>query len=520
MAGKTKPMSQIKQIFRLHQQGHSKKAIARTCDISRNTVKRYLQWLHLSEWSVAQVLDLEDPVLEHMLHNTARPVANDARYAHWITQAEMYLAELNKKGVTRWLLWDEYRQEHPQGYSYSQFCWHLQQFTRSKEVTLKIHHKPGEKLFIDFAGAPLQWIDRDSGEVYKAQVFVASLPYSSYSFVRAVRSQKAGDFLSALVECLNFFGGSPQLLVPDNLKSAVTRPDRYEPDINRLMEDLANHYGIALLPARSSKPKDKGAVENHVKIAYSHVYARLRNQQFFSLRQLNQAIDLQVEQLNEKLFQGKDHSRKDLFETQEKAALVPLPTDPYEIKKYRQYTVQKNCHIHLTEDRHNYSVPYAYIGQKVKVVYTPSVVNIYCQGERIACHQRNYKKHDYTTVRDHLPSHHNHWLDRSPQYYQKWASGIASEALELTDHILQSKRHVEQAYRSCEGLKALVRRHGKELFIQACRKALELQCYNYAFVKRLLNNGMIHQQSEEPKPLPEHNNVRGSKYYQHLLNLK
>ena len=518
MAGKPKPMSQIKQIYRLHEQGQGKKAIARICGVSRTTVKKYLSSLKNSGMSVAEALQTEDPVLEQTLHqHECLEKGRDTRYAHLVSQADYYREELKRTGVNRWVLWNEYRQEHSGGYSYSQFCWHLQQFEKMREVSMRQQYEPGEKVFIDFTGKPLEWIDRETGEVHKAQVFVATLGYSKYSYVEAVRSQKAEDFLMALVRCFIFFGGVPAVVVPDNLKSAVTRSDPYEPDINRLLEDLANHFGIAVIPARNAKPKDKALVENMVKNAYSHIYAPLRNRQFYSPDELNQAVKEKLWQFNEKAFQGRDDSRKDLFEQHEKPALKSLPAQPFEIKKYRELTVQKNSHIHLAEDKHYYSVPYAYTGQKVKIIYTQSLVSIYCKGNRIAAHQRNLRKHGYTTVRQHLPSHHQRWLDRSPKYYLEWARKISPEAMEVTQKILSSKPHVEQAYKSCEGILGLARRHGKEMLTKACQRALELDCCNYGFINRSIQSGMLDQPQETLTSLPRHENVRGAAYYQQIL---
>jgi transposase len=519
MAGKPKPMSQIKQIFRLRQQGQSRKAIARICAVSRTTVKKYLALLKKNAMSIEEALEKEDPVLEQMLQQSEVKERHlDVRYAYLESQYEYFLEELKRTGVNRWVLWNEYRRQHPCGYSYSQFCWHLQQLDKMRKISMSQQYSPGEKLFIDFAGKPLEWIDPETGEVKKAQVFVATLGYSKYSYIEAVRSQKAEDFLMALVRCFIFFGGVPAVVVPDNLKAAVTRTDPYEPDINRLLEDLANHFGIAVIPARSGKPKDKALVENQVKNAYSHIYAPLRNRQFYSLEELNQAIKEQLLWFNDKDFQGRDYSRRDLFDRHEKAALKELPVAPFEIKKYREITVQKNSHIYLAEDRHYYSVPYAFTGQKVKIIYTPNLVSIYCKGNRIAAHYRNNKAHGYTTVREHLPSHHQRWLDRNPEYYMEWARKISPETAQVIQKILRSKPHVEQAYKSCEGLLGLVRRHGKELVTKACQRALELDCCNYGFISRIIQSGMLNQFQEDIKPLPHHENVRGEEYYKQMLN--
>jgi len=523
MATKSKPMSQIKQIFRLHQQGHSKKAIARICSVSKNTVRKYLTLLERLGMSHSEALQTEDLELEQLLlPGEGFKLHNDSRYAQLMNLAEGYRKELKRTGVNRWLLWSEYRQSNPGGYSYSQFCYHLQQFNKTHELSLHQEYLPGDKLFIDFAGKPLEWIDTDGGEIHKVQVFVATLGYSKYSYVEAIRSQKTEDFLMALVQCFSYLGGVPAAIVPDNFKGAVVKTDRYEPGLNQLLEDMANHFGTVIIPARVAKPKDKAIVENMVKNAYSYIYAPLRNRQFFSLNELNQGVKEQLRKFNEKLFQGKDYSRKSLFEQHEKVKLKELPEAVFEIKKYRELTVHKNSHIKLSEDKHYYSVPYPYTGQRVKVIYTQSLVRIYSKGTCITTHQRSFKPYAYTTIREHLPSNHQRWLDRSPIYYINWARKISNEVEEVTKKILQSKPHVEQAYKSCEGLKGLSRRHGNKLLTLACKRALELDCCNYGFINRMIQSRMLFEQKEDKKhtPLPRHSNIRGKDYYQQMLNFK
>jgi len=262
---------------------------------------------------------------------------------------------------------------------------------------------------------------------------------------------------------------------------------------------------------------------NLVKHTYSQILAPLRNQRFYSLEEINDSISKQLKIYNQRLFQKKEISREELFISQEKALLKPLPESSYEIKKIRELTVQKNVHIVLTEDKHYYSVPYVYVGQKVKVIYTSRIVNIYCRGNQIACHVRNRKRHGYTTLEEHLPSHHRYWLDRNPDYYLSWAKKISVEVEEVIKKIFESKPHPEQAYKSCEGIKSLGRKAGEKTLIKACRIALEFDQCHYSFLSRIIKNGIADQvndeQAEDLIPLPAHNNLRGKKYYQLLLNL-
>jgi transposase len=270
MAGKPKPMSQIKQLLQLHQQGEGKKTIARILGISKNTVKNYLAKIDSLQLSLPVLLALEDPVLEAKFH-AGNPAYKEERFEHFKDKLDYFAQELKTTGVNKKLLWDEYKQDYPDGYSYTQFCFHLAQQLVARKPSMVLQHKAAEKLFIDFAGKKLSYIDRNTGEVIYCQVFVACLPYSDYSFAMAVSSQNTEDFLYALGCCLRELGGVPRILVPDNLKSAVIKASRYEPDINRAMEDFANHYHTTVIPARARKPKDKALVENQVKLIYSRV---------------------------------------------------------------------------------------------------------------------------------------------------------------------------------------------------------------------------------------------------------
>src|SRR5690606_856665 len=294
MAGKPKSMSQIKQLLLLHQQGKGRKTIARTLGMSKTTVKVYLNKLHAltssgtQPWTITDLVKLENPVLEAKFH-PGNPSYKDDRYESFKVNLDYYLKELKRTGVTKSLLWEEYRRQYPEGYSYTQFCYHLQQQQVASRPSMVLEHKPAEKLYMDFAGKKFSYVDRQTGELIECQVFIACLPYSDYSFAMAVKSQSTEDFLYALSCCLQHLGGVPRALVPDNLKAAVIKANRYEPNINRALEDFANHYGTTVVPARAKKPQDKALVENQVKLIYNRVYARLRNMQFFDLHSLNKA---------------------------------------------------------------------------------------------------------------------------------------------------------------------------------------------------------------------------------------
>jgi len=514
MAGKPKRMSQIKQLLRLQSEGYQIKSISRELGISKNTVKTYLNKLSLLKYSIESLLLMDDPVLEAVFH-AGNPAYKDSRFEKLKERLDYYEKELRRKGVTKRLLWEEYRAETPDGYSHTQFCYHLSQHLQNKNPSLKLEHQPGEKLFVDFAGKKLSYIDKETGELIECQVFVACLPYSDYSFCIAVRSQKIEDFLYGLQSCLKSLGGVPKLLVPDNLKSAITKTDRYEPSINQALEDFANHYNMTVLPARARHPKDKALVENQVKIIYSRVYAKLRNLQFFSLQDLNQAISEKIKDHNQTRMQQKDYCREECFLSQEKSLLADLPKEDFELKYYREYLVSKNNHIYLSQDKHYYSVPHQHIGQKAKVIYTRSLVRIYIGGEPVAVHARDYRHGKYTTDKEHLCSTHRHYLDRSPEYYKDRARVIDNQLYQLVEKVFEQNKYPEQLYRTCDGLFSLQRKTEREIFHKAVAKSLEYKNYTYGFLLNIIQNKMYEpDQVQLALPLPEHSNIRGKNYYQ------
>ncbi len=514
MAGKAKTMSQIKQLLRLRQQGHGKKKIAGILRIGINTVRTYLRKLEGLDEDIETLLALEDPVLNARFH-AGNPSYKEERYGQLKDDLGHYHKELNRKGVTKQLLWEEYREAHPQGYSHSQFCYHLYQYSKASKPTLPLTHLAGEKLLIDYAGDTIAYIDPDTGEVIDCQVFVASLAYSDYCFAMAVRSQNVNDFIYALSCCLNTLGGVPKALVPDNLKAAVIKPDLYEPRINQALEDFANHYNTTVVPARVRRPQDKAGVEKQVSIIYNRIYARLRKRQFLSLQELNEAFAEKVKQHNQTRKQKLDYCREEKFLAEEKHLLAPLPLHAYEMKQYREYKAGVNNHIYLGQDGHYYSVPYTLIGQQLKVVYTRSKVSIYYNGQCVAMHARCYSRGHYTTVKEHLCSAHQHYISRSPEYYLDMAAKKSGTLRQLFDLLFQQNRYPEQQYRTCDGLLRLQRNNDADKFEKACRVAIDNQCYSYRFVENILKNNMAEtEKNSSPESLPQHQNIRGKSYFE------
>ena len=513
MAGKPKSMSQIKQLLQLHQQGKGKREIARILGISKNTVKTYLTKLDAGTMDISALLSLDDPVLNSKFH-AGNPSYKEERYEYLKSKQSYYLKELNRAGVTKHLLWEEYKDVNPLGYGYSQFCFHLEQHGKATRPSMVLSHIAGDKLFIDYAGKTLSYIDTATGEEIKCQVFVACLPYSDFCFAMAVRSQSVADFIYALTCCLNAIGGAPKALVPDNLKSAVIKANSYEPHINKALDDFANHYQTTVVPARVRKPQDKALVENQVKLIYSRVYAKIRNQQFFSLQALNTSISEHIKAHNQTRMQRKEYCREEKFLAGEKHLLTPLPVTTYELKHYKEYKVAQNNHIYLAQDKHYYSVPYVHTNSQVTVIYTRSKVCIYAAGECVAIHPRDYGMGKYSTLKQHLCSTHQHYMDRSPDYYLQKAKDKSSGLYQLFDVLFQQNRYPEQQYRTCDGLLRLQRNSDPAKFEKACSMAIEYQKYSYTFVSNILKNNMVDASVEGLKtPLPEHYNIRGKEYF-------
>ena len=459
-----------------------------------------------------ELLSLEEPVPEgKFIAGTA--AYTDKRFDDFKELLPWFETELGRKHVTRHLLWQEYLSKHPSGYRYTQFCYHLNQQLVARKPTAILTHEAGEKLFVDFAGDKLEYIDRQTGEIIPVHVFVGCLPFSDYTFIIGVKQQTSEDFLYALSCCLQAFGGSPKILVPDNLKAAVVKADRYEPELNRLMEDFANHYGFVVIPARAAHPRDKAKVENQVRIIYSRVYAKLRHQQFFSLEDLNRALAEKTMEHNQTRMQRREYSRQEKFLADEKHLLRPLPQTGFEVKYYAELRVGENNCIYLGRDRHYYSVPYTYIGEKVQVIYTRTLVRIFCKNAQIATHERVIG-FGYTTVSDHLCSAHRHYNERNPDYYIQRAEKQSAVLAEVFTALFNSPRPPEVFYKTCDGLLSLSRKTDPVRFEKACRIALDNSVFSYRFIQSLTEGKSLLMEMEEYKALPSpQDNIRGKQYY-------
>ncbi len=424
--------------------------------------------------------------------------------------------ELKRTGVTLQLLWKEYSESHTDYYGYSQFCHHYYHWRKATKVSMHMEHKAGDKLFVDFTGKKLSIVDPKTGEKQELEIFVSVLGSSQLSYIEAVPSQKKADWVAVNQSALRFYKGVPAAIVPDCLKSAVIKADKYEPQINETYNDFAQHYQTIILPARALHPQDKSLAENFVRNAYTQIYAPLRNITFFSIEELNAALWEQLDIYNKKNFQGKEYSRHQLFEDIEKQHLRPLPIDDYELKTFNECKVQYNHHVYLKEDKHYYSVPFILTGKKVMITYTNRNVEIYFNNNRVAFHQRNRIAYGYTTKDEHRPQTHQFVSNWSPQRFIKWGRSISAEVEDIITRLIDSRQHPEQAYKSCMGLLSLSKKYEKSDYIKACRKALQLNLINYKFIKNTLETKSFNLTNEQELgqiKLPDHDNIRGKEMY-------
>jgi transposase len=519
MAGKTKTMEQIRNILQQRINGASIRSITMATGASRNTIRAYLRTIEGKGLTLRDAIKLDDRGLAQILFEPDRPPAFTDHYSDLENKLAYYAKELRKPHVTRWLLWEEYRQEFSDGYGYTRFCHHLNNYINHKEVTAIFHHIPAQKLMVDFAGDTLSYVDKTTGEVVKCQVLITCLPFSSYIYAEALPSQKQHDFIKGLTNALLYLGGVPQCIVCDNLKSAVKKADRYEPSFTQLIEQLSLHYQLTFMATRAGKPRDKAAVESSVNVAYTRIYAKLRNTLCHDIRELNGQIRDALESLNQRNFKGRNYSREDVFLQYEQSHLNPLPAKTFEVKKRVTAKVQRNYHIILGEDMHQYSVPWQMAGKQVNAIYTADIVEIYHNHERIAVHQRNYRRHGYTTCREHMPENHRAIMDQKgwdADYFLQQAGKAGESVRQVIAQVLESKAFPEQTYNSCLGILRLGNKYGNQRLETACKLILQGPRVNYGILSNILKNNMdkrLDSDANQDFRTPPHDNVRGSGNY-------
>ena len=505
-------MRKIREVLRLkHVCGLSNRQIAQSCHTCRRTVADYLNRAEVAglSWPLPQPLD--DTALERLLFppleipaSTQRPEP-DWTYVH--DQLKRH------KHVKLELLWQEYKQHHPQGYQYTWFCKHYRAHRAKLDLVMRQEHKAGEKLFIDFSGMKVAVIDPATGKTRQAEIFVAVMGASNYTYAEAVWTQQLSDWIHAHVRCFEYLGGVPELVVPDNLKAGITHAHRYEPDVNPTYQDMAQHYDVAVLPARSRRPKDKAKVEVGVQIVQRWILARLRKRTFFSLAELNRAIRLLLEDLNARPFKKMDSNRKALFESLDKPRLSPLPQRAYSYAEWKKARVHIDYHVEVLG--HYYSVPYKLVGKSVDVRIAEQTIECFIRSNRVAAHVRKLVRGGHTTQAGHMPTAHRHYAQWTPQRLIRWAEQTGEHTAEVIELILSRKAHAQQGFRSALGILRLAKTYSPERLEAACQKALSLDMCSYRSIASLLKSGLESRSLDSDiNPITiQHSYIRGSQYY-------
>jgi transposase len=509
-------MRKIREILRLKWDLKcSNHLIACSVNVSSSTVSDCVRRASLANLSWPLPLEMDDDRLIGLLYPPNKPLTPeksgdiDWAYIH---------QELKRKHVTLMLLWQEYKAAYPNGFRYSWFCQRYREWREQLDVWMRQTHKLGEKCFVDYAGITMPVvIDRETGEIHECQIFVGCLGASNFTFCEASWSQSLPDWISAHVHMFEFFGGVPEIIVPDNLKSGVLKPDRYEPDTNPTYQDMASHYGIAIIPAHVASPNHKPKVENAVQQVERYILARLRNKVFFSLAELNDEIRILLHELNQKAFQKLEGSRQSQFLEFEKATLKPLPATRYVYAEWKK--VRAGADYHVTIDHHHYSVPYTYTKKELEARYTQNTVEIFYKNKRIASHARSHYKHKHTTQLEHMPKAHRQYAEWTPERIINWAKKTGIFTAQLVGMIMESRLHPQQGFRSCLGILRLAKSYGSDRLESACKRAFQIGAHSYKSVESILKKKLDQQtlpetENKQVSVIPsEHEYIRGKNYF-------
>ena len=509
-------MRKLKEVLRLRfDKGLAYRQIARSCSVSASTAREYVNRAESAGlgWPLPEGLN-ERQLDERLFPGSPR---GEPTLRRPLPDLPGIHRELRRKSVTLQLLWEEYKEAHPDGYEYSQFCERYRRWAKTVDVCLRQRYRAGEKMFVDFAGQTLPVTDPETGVVRQVQLFVAVLGASSHTFAEARETQQLPDWIEAHIHAFEFFGGVARITVPDNPKPAVTLPCRYEPELNPTYQEMAEHYGTAVIPARVRKPRDKAKVEAGVLLAERWVIAVLRHRTFFGLGELNQAIRELLVRLNERPFKKMPGSRAELFRSLDAPALGSLPSTRYEFADWERAGVNIDYHIHVKADDHYYSVPYTLVQQRVEVRLRARTVEVFFRGNRVALHRRSKVRGGFTTLDEHRPKSHRRYLEWTPGRIIDWAAKVGPRCAEAVERILASKPHPEQGFRSCLGLIRLAGDYGHARMEAACQRALALDICSYRRIKSMLKT------KRESCPLPDTSAckprpnkasyIRGANYY-------
>lgn len=510
-------MHKLRQVLQLHAAGHGTKYISRLTGIARNTIKKYLIRYVSLRLPVTEVIAMSDSRLAEVFF--CQPVQSAKSVNTRMRDLEALLEELStlykKRGVTKQMVYDAYKQKCPGGFKSSRFREVFNAYIGRVRPSMRIIHKAGDKLFVDFTGKKLHLVDKQTGEVQDVEVFVAILGCSQLTYVKAVASQKKEDFIAACEQALHFYGGVPQAIVPDNLKSAVKKASRYEAELNESFAAFAAHYNTYVFPTRAYKPKDKALVEGAVKIIYTTIFTKIDSKEYSHIDELNSDILLHLHTHNSNLLTDCDYSRQQQFDQVEKMALQPLNPYSYDPMSSKVATVGKTGYVAL--DHRYYSIPYKYIGKKVKLLYNQTKLEAFSGPELIAVHERQYGKEKYIQNPDHLASWHKYPTEWNPQKFIGDALQIGPEVAAYIKKVLERNEYPEKNYRACQGILNFAKRVGNTRLMNACKRADSFGKYNFGIVERILHSRMDMIPMDDDlftDTMPDHDNIRGGDYYQ------
>jgi transposase len=511
-------MRKVREVLRLlWDLRRSAREVAVSCGLARSTVQEY-ERRALAAGLSWPLPDVDDATLEARLFSSPPPSAGslvppDERFVPDWDAVDRDLRR--KKGVTRYLLWQEYRLAHPDGYSYTRYCELFHAWRELQGVTMRMTHVAGERLFVDYAGPTVSVVDEFTGEIREAQVFVAVLGASSYAFAEATWTQQLPDWIGSHVRALAYFGGCPEIVTSDNLKVGVSTPHLYEPDINPSYLEFARHYGVAVIPARSRSPRDNGKAESAVQVVERWILASLRNQTFFTLVSVNDAIAELLVGLNERPFQKRPGSRRSLYLELDRPALRPLPRERFVFASWKR--VRAHIDYHVTIDQHHYSVPYQLVKQELDARITMSTIEVLHKGKRVASHARSHRKGGHTTVREHMPPAHQEHAGMTEKQLLARADRVGPAAATFMEAVIAARAHPQQAFRSCLGVLRLGDKYGSGRLEAACTRAVTLGAYSYTSIDAILKKGLDQRPLERADaastPKTRHENVRGGSYY-------
>jgi transposase len=505
-------MRQVHAVLRLKwEQGLSDRKIAHSLGMSRPTVAEYVRRAQAAGLAWPLPATYDEGTLERLLFPA---VSTRAPAPYLVPDWAKVHQELKRKGVTLFLLWQEYKATTPDGLQYSWFCQTYRAWASKLDLVMRQTHRAGEKLFVDYAGQGIPVVNSHSGEVHEVAIFVAVLGASNYTYAEATWTQSLPDWIGSHVRTFAVLGGVPEIVVPDNLKAAVIRAHRYEPELNRTYAALAQHYGFAVIPARAAKPRDKAKVEVGVQVVERWILARLRHHTFFSLVEVNAAIHPLVAALNARPFKKLPGSRQQLLASLDRPALRPLPAQPYEYAEWKLARV--NIDYHVDVEGHYYSVPYTLVKQQLDVRLSAQVVELFHKGRRVASHRRSPLKGRHSTVAAHMPTAHQRYAEWTPQRLVLWAAKTGAATAQVVETILASRPHPQQGFRSCLGIMRLGKSYGDERLEAACQRALALGACSYKSLESILKHG-LDRHPLPPKPDAtagsSHRNIRGPHYY-------